>query len=159
MLLKSLIILLFLASTPLLATPVTTEAERTAAVSDVQLMALPFDIQLTPILPPPPPGSSALNFLEGQSDYVRQLTIPTGFGEGEFTLVLTVNLDETYPVGFTSNDRLIYWSQDDRQPGSVQGWWYDGNFLLDGHNNATTEGSFDLQIVGGIMTIKQEVTR
>jgi len=143
---KLLILLIILISTPLFAVPITTESERTQAISDVQAMALPFDIQLTPILPAPDPGSSALNFVEGMQDYARQLTIPTGFGEGEFTLLITVRLDETYPTGDISTDRIGLWSNEDPTPAGATGWWYDGNFLLDGHNDNDYSGTFDILI-------------
>jgi chitodextrinase len=92
--------------------------------------------------------SSANNF-----DYLRQLTIPSGFGSGEFTLELWIKPNNAYPIGSTASGsgQLNNWSSADISPYSSSGWWYEGNFLLDGHNNAGSNfqnGTFTLQFYG-----------
>jgi chitodextrinase len=92
--------------------------------------------------------SSANNF-----DYLRQLTIPSGFGNGEFTLELWIKPNNSYPTGSTASGsgQLTNWSSADLAPYSSGGWWYEGNFLLDGHNNANSNfqnGTFTLQFYG-----------
>ena len=105
-------------------------------------------------------GSSmlgSLNFVENaqaEHDYGRQMSIPAGFGDGEFTMELWIRPDDSYPVGPTDggSDQLINWSDADNDPDIDGGsWWYDGNFLLDGHNNVGGfgEGTFSLQFYGG----------
>ncbi len=92
--------------------------------------------------------SSASNF-----DYGRQVTIPTGFGDGEFTLELWIRPDDNFPIGSTASgaEQLNNWSNTDLAPYSSDGWWFAGNFLLDGHNNAGSNfqnGTFTLQFYG-----------
>lgn len=90
---------------------------------------------------------------QNEHDYGHQLVIPPGFGEGEFTLELWIKPDETYPLGGTSGgaDQLNNWSDADNAPYSSGTWWYEGNFLLDGHNNGSgfALGTFSLQFYGG----------
>ena len=101
-------------------------------------------------------SASSLQFLDNGSndyDYGRQITIPEGFGDGEFTMELWIKPYEDYPigttVGFGRNDRLN-WTEEDNEPYSASNWWYEGNFLLDGHNNDGFEdGTFSLQFYGG----------
>lgn len=85
-------------------------------------------------------------------DYGVQTVLPTGFGEGEFTLELWIKPNESFPVGSTVSgaDQRRNWSSSDVQPYSSESWWYAGNFLLDGHNNnAAEDGTFSLQFYGG----------
>ena len=87
-----------------------------------------------------------------QHEYGQQLTIPSGFGEAEFTLELWIRLDDSFPVGRTGccAQQLVNWSDADNAPYSGCCWWYEGNFLLDGHNNSSfDQGTFSLQFYGG----------
>ena len=87
-----------------------------------------------------------------EHEYARQTLIPTGFGEGEFTLQLWVKLDNNYPVGSTAptvGNKALHWSDADFTPYSVSDWWWQGNFLLDGHNNSNIDGTFSIQIYAG----------
>ena len=55
------------------------------------------------------------------------------------------------PVGPVSGgaEQLTNWSNVDNEPYVSGSWWYDGNFLLDGHNNANFgAGTFSLQFYG-----------
>jgi hypothetical protein len=88
----------------------------------------------------------------GQFEYARQLQIPKGFGAGEFSLEFSIRLAEDFPVGGTDSgfEQLQNWSIRDPAPYSSDNWWFAGNFLLDGHNNAQwSAGTFDVQIYGG----------
>jgi hypothetical protein len=86
-------------------------------------------------------------------DYGRQSVIPAGFGSGEFTLELWIKPDHTLPVGPTTDGtpaQLFNWTACDNAPYSTGDWWYEGNFLLDGHNNGVfADGTFSLQFYGG----------
>lgn len=86
-----------------------------------------------------------------QFDHLRQTTLPAGFGAGEFTLELWIRPNNSFPVGSTSgNGVYTNWSSADGRPYDGYGWWFNGNFLLDGHNNAAFErGTFSLQFHGG----------
>ncbi|MEM7164273.1 MAG: LamG-like jellyroll fold domain-containing protein [Planctomycetota bacterium] len=89
---------------------------------------------------------------QSQHDYGHQLTLPPTFGAGEFTLELWVLPDSSFPVGPTGGGaaQLTNWADADNAPYSFGSWWYDGNFLLDGHNNASfAAGTFSLQFYGG----------
>lgn len=89
----------------------------------------------------------------GSFDYGRQLTLPAGFGTGEFTFEVWIRPDTNFPVGSTAGGgQLTNWSSEDFTPYSSSGWWFNGNFLLDGHNNANSNfqnGTFSLQLYGG----------
>jgi chitodextrinase len=87
-------------------------------------------------------------------DYLRQSSVPAGFGSGEFTLEIWLRLDEESPVGSTSSGagQRTNWTDANPQPYSSSSWWYTGNFLLDGHNNANAQfenGTFSLQVFNG----------
>lgn len=87
-------------------------------------------------------------------DHGRQLELPPGFGAGEFTLELWIRPDRITLVGPVlpegSDQQRTHWATEDPAPYSSVDWWYRGNFLLDGHNNADfAAGSFDVQIAGG----------
>lgn len=85
-------------------------------------------------------------------DFGRQLTIPAGFGDGEFTFELWIKPDESFPIGPTQgggSDVMNNWSDADNTPLSAGNWWFEGNFLLDGFNNgAFQNGTFALQFYG-----------
>lgn len=99
--------------------------------------------------------AQSLNFVQNansQHDYARHTTIPSGFGSGEFTLEVWLRPDDSFPIGATGggSNQLIRWSSADPEPYSSSGWWFTGNFLLDGHNNSSfADGTFSLQFVGG----------
>ena len=85
-------------------------------------------------------------------DHLRQTIIPAGFGDGEFTLELWIRPNENFPIGTTQGgeEERRNWTIDDIQP-YTGNWWYEGNFLLDGHNNGSgfSLGTFSLQFYGG----------
>jgi len=99
-------------------------------------------------------GSSVEFFANaaGDYDYARQLDLPPAFGTGEFTLELWIRPNDGFPVGpvdFDADERNN-WAEEDIQPYSSPGWWFEGNFLLDGHNNGGfSNGTFSLQFYGG----------
>jgi len=83
-------------------------------------------------------------------DYGYQLVIPQGFGEGEFTFELWFKPDNSYMYGTTNNGalgQLTNWTSEpfDPKPSDGGGWWFKGNFLLDGHSNTSALGTFSLQ--------------
>ena len=86
-------------------------------------------------------------------DYAHHTQIPAGFGDAEFTLEVWILPDDSFPKGPTGGggDRLTNWSTEDNMPYGAGDWWYDGNFLLDGHNNSSgfADGTFSLQFYGG----------
>lgn len=95
-----------------------------------------------------------------QMDFGDITSIPASFGTGEFTFELWIKPDERYPVGTTGRGttwQLENWSDTDIAPYSRVGWWYAGNWLLDGFTRPegvntgteTREGSFALQFYGG----------
>jgi hypothetical protein len=103
-----------------------------------------------------PPGSGAVRFTvnaAGDHDYGRQVALPAAFGVEEFTLEVWITPDASFPVGPTtggSAEQLQNWSDADEPPYGASDWWYSGNFLLDGHNNASfSAGTFSLQFYGG----------
>lgn len=88
----------------------------------------------------------------GNFDHGRQLDLPANFGNSDFTLELWIRPDNNFPVGSPTANQLQNWSNEDLTPYSSSGWWFHGNFLLDGHNNAGSNfqnGTFSLQIYGG----------
>lgn len=88
----------------------------------------------------------------GEHEYGLLRDIPPGFGDGELTFELWIRPDSSFPVGSTAGggDQLRNWSDADERPYSDTGWWFTGNFLLDGHNNASFgAGTFSLQFYGG----------
>lgn len=98
-------------------------------------------------------GSLAFRVNEpARFDYALQSKIPEGFGKGEFTLEFSVKPDNKLPVGSTKDGagQLTNWSDGDASPYGDEYWWFVGNFLLDGHNNAAFgEGTFSVQFHGG----------
>ncbi|MEM7349954.1 MAG: LamG-like jellyroll fold domain-containing protein [Acidobacteriota bacterium] len=84
-------------------------------------------------------------------DYGLQLAIPPAFGAGELTFELWIRPDDSFPFGPTASgvDQRTNWSDADNEPYSSGSWWFEGNFLLDGHNNANfQDGTFSLQLYG-----------
>lgn len=106
--------------------------------------------------------ASSLRFVENKPmayDFGDQRLLPPEFGRGEFTFELWFKADETLPVGDTDRGtlgQLQNWSEIDRRPYGSHGWWYEGNWLLDGHSRPdgfdpadSREGTFSLQFYGG----------
>jgi hypothetical protein len=88
----------------------------------------------------------------GGFEHARLGRIPAGFGTGEFTFELWFRPDASFPVGpcASTAQRLVNWCTQNNLPYPSSDWWYDGNFLLDGHNNASfPNGTFTLQFYGG----------
>lgn len=89
-----------------------------------------------------------------QYDFGRQLNIPAEFGTGEFTFELWIKADDSFPFGATNGgvEQRTNWTNIPANPQASDGygWWYKGNFLLDGHANAgNSRGTFSLQFYGG----------
>lgn len=94
-----------------------------------------------------------------QFDFADQAVLPPTFGAGEFTLELWIKPDNSFPVGYTGRgtiEQLKNWSDLDTRPYIHQGWWYEGNWLLDGHSRPAgfgpgdpRDGTFSLQFYGG----------
>ncbi len=95
-----------------------------------------------------------------QFDFGDIAAIPAPFGQGEFTFEIWVKLDDRYPVGSTlraTKQQLLNWSNADPEPYSAIGWWYPGNWLIDGHSRPmgfttgleSRAGTFSLQVYGG----------
>jgi hypothetical protein len=88
-------------------------------------------------------------------DHGVQVELPATFGTAEFTLELVVLLDDSFPVGPIIDggpEQRERWSSTDIPPYSSSDWWYEGNFLLDGHNNNSFgAGTFSLQFYGSGM--------
>jgi hypothetical protein len=125
------------------------------------------------ILVSDPALSESLKFVKndnGMQEYAQLTNLPERFGTGEFTLELWIKPDTSYPVGETpwpqnpyptdesainqhaiNEDQLTNWSDSDEKPYSWQGWWWHGNWLLDGfsRNYGGRDGSFALQFYGG----------
>ncbi len=102
-----------------------------------------------------PASAASLEFFENAArdyDYGRQVTLPAGFGDAEFTLEIWLRPDDALPVGPTDGGdaQLTNWSDANPAPYSSNTWWYSGNFLLDGHNNTSfSSGTFSLQFFNG----------
>lgn len=111
-----------------------------------------------------------VNNPNGIQEYAQLTHLPEGFGKGEFTLELWIKPDASFPVGPTpwpqnpypmkeeainasavNYDQLTNWSDADEAPYSSTGWWWHGNWLLDGfsRNYGDRDGSFALQFYGG----------
>jgi hypothetical protein len=94
-----------------------------------------------------------------QYDFADLAALPKEFGKGEFTYELWIKPDNKFPVGDTwrgSKDQLTMWSDSDPRPYSNPGWWFAGNWLLDGHSRPegfsdgnSRAGTFSLQFYGG----------
>lgn len=94
-----------------------------------------------------------------QFDFADQRVLPPTFGVGEFTLELWIKPDNSFPVGDTDRGtigQLTNWTEYDVRPYSRADWWYEGNWLLDGHTRPrgfspsdSREGTFSLQFYGG----------
>ena len=94
-----------------------------------------------------------------QFDFLDVTAVPPDFGRGEFTFELWIKPDNSFPVGPTyrgSATRRVNWTEADIEPYSRTGWWWEGNWLLDGHTRpdgfgpgSNRIGTFSLQFYGG----------
>jgi hypothetical protein len=94
-----------------------------------------------------------------QYDFADLAKLPPDFGKGEFTFELWIKPDNRFPVGDLdrgTKDQLTHWSIADPRPYGDHGWWYAGNWLLDGHSRPagfgpgdSRAGTFSLQFYGG----------
>lgn len=99
-------------------------------------------------------GSGALHFVQNAAnahEYARHTVIPGTFGAAEFTLEVWITL-QNGPSGACTDGttaQLANWCTADNAPYTSSSWWYEGNFLLDGHNNSSFgDGTFSLQLYG-----------
>jgi len=87
----------------------------------------------------------SLVFYNGKTDHARIPVLPTTFGEGEFTFQVWVRGDETRSFGAGGGTNV--WATDNNTIYGAADWWFEGNFLIDGHNNSLYyAGTFSLQI-------------
>lgn len=90
-----------------------------------------------------------------QYEHARLLAIPTGFGQAEFTLELWIRPDNrsAYPAGpCGAGGSVRYnWCTENVPRYSVNCWWCNGNFLLDGVDfaNPPDGGHIALQFYDG----------
>jgi hypothetical protein len=92
-------------------------------------------------------------------DFVDIARLPASFGRSKFAFEMWVRPDNSFPVGpvwRSGYNQLSNWSDADPQPYSSEGWWLQGNWLLDGHTRPRgfgpgdgREGTFSLQFYGG----------
>lgn len=80
--------------------------------------------------------------------------LPDGFGDAEFCLQIWFRClsNGTYALGSTASGlgQRQNWSNDNTTRYSDAGWWFPGNFLLDGHQNSDfSAGTFSVQIAAG----------
>ncbi|MCE5292905.1 MAG: hypothetical protein LLG14_27230 [Nocardiaceae bacterium] len=107
--------------------------------------------------PPAAPENGSLTFIESSAgNYERAVlpVIPDGFGDGEFTCTIFFRClsNGTYALGSTASgtNQLRNWSNDNSTRYGSSGWWFPGNFLLDGHQNSSfSAGTFSVQIAAG----------
>ncbi len=101
--------------------------------------------------------SAAVEFRENgpfDTEFGWQRALPVEFGRGEFTLEIRFRATPGFPVGPTRPQgapaQRKNWAEADHEPYSAEDWWYEGNFLVDGHNNDhPSMGTFGLQFYGG----------
>lgn len=100
----------------------------------------------------------SLTFVENavnSYEYGSMSSLPDGFGDGEFTLTIFFKClsNGTYALGDVTGGGLAQrqlWSNSNPTRYGAASWWYNGNFLLDGHNNsAFYDGTFSIQIANG----------
>lgn len=100
----------------------------------------------------------SLTFIENavnSYEYGGMSSLPEGFGDGEFTLTIFFRClsNATYVLGDTSVGGLAQrqrWSSADPAIYNNNDWWFYGNFLLDGHDNAAFQsGTCSVQIANG----------
>lgn len=88
---------------------------------------------------------------QNDNEYARMTVLPDGFGDAEFTLEIRVLGDNAVGFGDTStqdsvNQRTLWSNNNNAIYGSAE-WWFEGNFLLDGHNNTNFyAGTCSLQL-------------
>jgi hypothetical protein len=112
-------------------------------------------LALALLLPAAPSRAQSLRSVEsaaGGFEHARLGSIPPSFGTGEFTFELWIRPDVAFPVGDcgSESERLRNWCTQNNLPYPDSSWWFDGNFMLDGHNNGGfPNGTFTLQFYGG----------
>ncbi len=102
-----------------------------------------------------PFGGNGIQFVQnasGDYDYGVQSSLPNLFGDGEFTLKVVLEPSQVTTIGPTQTGADIYtnWANETAEPGDSAEWWFDMNFLLDGHNNDNFgAGTFSLGFYNG----------
>lgn len=105
-------------------------------------------------------ASHSVSFAEstvGSYDRGVLSTIPDGFGDAEFCLQMMIRclVNGTYALGDVTGGGLAQrqlWSNSNPTRYGTSGWWFNGNFLIDGHQNAGSNfqnGTFSVQIAAG----------
>jgi hypothetical protein len=90
-----------------------------------------------------------------QYEHTRLSNIPAQFGAGEFTFEVWIKPDNraAYPAGTcgTGGNTRLNWCTENVARYSVNCWWCNGNFLLDGvdFGGSPQGGTFALQFYGG----------
>lgn len=97
----------------------------------------------------PDEGLGSLRFYSptgGADDFAQFLTVPNGFGNGEFTHGFYARLDDVGQVPGTGVGN--WWNGNQAPQTGGQNGWFRGNFLYDGHNNNNvSNGTFSFQVV------------
>ncbi len=103
--------------------------------------------------PPAVPASGSILFVSNaasDNEYGRIATVPNGFGAGEFAITFWLQLTTGTASSFSSGssqERTDWWAGNDT-PYSAADWWFNGNFCMDGHTNASSafyDGTLSLQ--------------
>lgn len=105
-----------------------------------------------------PAAAGSLTFVENavnSYEYLSLSAFPTNFGVGEFALGIQFKClsNGTYTLGDVTGGGLAQrqlWSNSNPTRYGAASWWYNGNFLLDGHNNTNFyAGTCSVQIANG----------
>lgn len=97
-------------------------------------------------------ANRGIRFVENAAadhEYAVHTVLPTNFGSGEFTLKVVITPSQVSTIGQTATGagRVENWSNENATLYGAADWWFLGNFLLDGHNNASFEdGTCSLQV-------------
>ena len=105
---------------------------------------------------PPRPIGSIVFSVNGASDNesARITGLPDGFGDGEFTFQVWFRCDDgqSFADCSVAANQLNSWDNNTPAAYVSAQWWFRGNFLLDGHNNQSSnffDGTFSIQICNG----------